>query len=387
MKTLDQLANMLSTTVLGRDANSGDAFSGGVYAQPSTAAAGATSEAAATPSQAQEHPVLTPLQMAAGLRRSDEVDDPRLPAEAARRLIELKERREDARAIDFSLADEEYELHTDVMRSRHRLKDIKKRVRTLKYDPSPAAEENAEEGEDHPAFIAEKRKLAQLEDKLRRVQARREKARTILDPVGRVVTNIEDYLSSRSGFSKVKPVTPAKGETVQSVSRRIADLRADLGAVEAAPALSSEAKARAIADIDLLAKHGAISVAEAIEHRSALQLPRGKVTIVGANKDGSLNTWDMQLVGPEMALLAWLFRDELIQRVHREIDAIANDEKALSREERAERIAHISSEILQEERTLAAIIWREELHELWPADIDPRAVLSIDGPAPEKSWR
>jgi hypothetical protein len=320
-------------------------------------------------------------------RRPDELD-PRLPVKAGRRKLDLYERKQDAEAVNWALGDEEHELFNDVQRSKARIAQVKSLIRSTSYQSSPKAAEDAEAGEDHAAVISEREKLARFESKLARVRARREKARSVSEPILRVLDGIERYLDGPGGFTDTAPARPAKGDTIAVVSERIASLRADLAEVDAAPWPSDDAKARAAAEVDFLASRGAITVGASIDNRGSLKWPLQTTNVVMGAPDerGLPDPYDRKTLGPETALIAWLFRDQLVARLHQEIDAIADDECALSAEDRIRRTAKIKDDLLKEQRILAEIIWRDEAHKLWPADIDPRAVLGIDGPAPKELW-
>ena len=61
---------------------------------------------------------------------------------------------------------------------------------------------------------------------------------------------------------------------------------------------------------------------------------------------------------PDAALLAWLHRDALIEKLEQEIDRAANDKAALSAAERAEATADVQRQLLEIERQEAVLVWR-----------------------------
>jgi hypothetical protein len=86
-----------------------------------------------------------------------------------------------------------------------------------------------------------------------------------------------------------------------------------------------------------------------------------------------------------LALVAWLHRDALIARLEEEIDAQADDAKALSDEARSTKTAEIRSAILtaeREEEAIIRLIEQEGAEFERRADADPRAILSVGGEAP-----
>lgn len=81
-----------------------------------------------------------------------------------------------------------------------------------------------------------------------------------------------------------------------------------------------------------------------------------------------------------VALLGWLLPNEMASAIDHEIDAIADDDNALTAEQRREKLAQTDASILASEREQAA--YAELAGQLPPADTDPRAVLGLDGSMP-----
>ncbi len=92
---------------------------------------------------------------------------------------------------------------------------------------------------------------------------------------------------------------------------------------------------------------------------------------------------------PDFALLAWLAKDELIERLEGEVDERSDDEHALSDEDRAARLAAIEAECLavgRDEEHFIEAAAREGFSVQRRPDADPRAVLALSGdlPAPRE---
>ncbi|GLI93667.1 hypothetical protein [Methylocystis echinoides] len=85
------------------------------------------------------------------------------------------------------------------------------------------------------------------------------------------------------------------------------------------------------------------------------------------------------------ALLAWLHRDTIIQRICAEIDAVADDRSALDPAQRAKKLAQADAAILlaerEEEAAICEALSRGFLIDR-REDADPRAIVGIEGPAP-----
>ena len=76
-------------------------------------------------------------------------------------------------------------------------------------------------------------------------------------------------------------------------------------------------------------------------------------------------------------------KDQLIAALHAEVDLRHDDCNALDEQQRTEAIDKADDAILATQRQLSELIWRDELHHLWPERIDPRAALGVEGPAPK----
>jgi hypothetical protein len=89
------------------------------------------------------------------------------------------------------------------------------------------------------------------------------------------------------------------------------------------------------------------------------------------------------------ALLAWLFQNQLIEKLEQEIDELADDDNALTDEQRTQREAALAAELLAAERREEALIVMAEaggtqiMRRPYP---DPRAVLELSSelPAPRR---
>ena len=85
-------------------------------------------------------------------------------------------------------------------------------------------------------------------------------------------------------------------------------------------------------------------------------------------------------------LVAWLFRDALIARLHAEIDELADDEHALDDQERRARENELLDALMMAERreeTLIELAGSEGLEIPRRATADVRAVLGIEAPRRE----
>jgi len=85
-----------------------------------------------------------------------------------------------------------------------------------------------------------------------------------------------------------------------------------------------------------------------------------------------------------LAFVAWLHKDALLQKLllDTEVEFYADDEHALSDEQRAQRITALRSQLLDAERVEEALICASEIPVLRRNDPDPRAVLGLSSALP-----
>ncbi len=83
-----------------------------------------------------------------------------------------------------------------------------------------------------------------------------------------------------------------------------------------------------------------------------------------------------------LSLMAWLDKATLIRALEAEVDRIGDDSVALSETDRIDRERAALERLLQLEHTEAGIA--EAADALVRPDIDPRAYLQIEGPAPNR---
>jgi hypothetical protein len=187
------------------------------------------------------------------------------------------------------------------------------------------------------------------------------------------------------------PAVPAprlsKGETrpvaVAALRQKIAGLKADLAETQAAPWPSQLVKQRARAQIDALAERGRPVCLPAIEIGREIVFRTTDARVDVASAAGSaIGTAAVEDV---LGLVAWLFGSELIAAVEREISEVADDAHALAPDDRKKRESALASEILQCERSEAALIEAAAADGIElprRPDMDPRAVLGLSSSLP-----
>ncbi|WP_143270167.1 hypothetical protein [Bradyrhizobium sp. Ghvi] len=189
--------------------------------------------------------------------------------------------------------------------------------------------------------------------------------------------NLRSYVRSNAagGFQIYQGAVPQlrNGETaldgMQRAARRVRELLADRREVKAAPLPASVAKQLAREQLEARIAAAKPDVTNLIDHGGAIRFPMSGTAI--EQHGGSADLYAVDAIG----LLSWLFLVDMAAAIDREIDAMAEDENALSVEERVKRLAQIDADILASEREEAAFA---ELAGVLPRpDIDPRAALGL----------
>lgn len=133
------------------------------------------------------------------------------------------------------------------------------------------------------------------------------------------------------------------------------------------------------AQIEQLAMQGAPSVSRLVELDGPVdfQTKRVQSQVIGGAERLSLAFSEQP---DAVALVCWMFHDELVKRLDAEIDAETDNGSALSHEQRELRTAEILGDLLATERDESALVWMAQSQGLpveHRSDINPCAVLFL----------
>ena len=165
----------------------------------------------------------------------------------------------------------------------------------------------------------------------------------------------------------------------------------DLRAVETAPIHSSIVKAKVRAEIEAIAERGEPDLYRLLEGGDAIRWPQNftrlDITAVAMMAGAPFVKGTAGGDLPDaLAIDIWRNKSAWISRLEKLVDQIADDANALSDEERAIRSADILDQILSVERQEEALTEMAGGDVLRRADLDPRAFLGVEGPAPKGGW-
>lgn len=312
--------------------------------------------------------------------------DSRLPAAAWAKLQKLADEKADIHAAAREVSSTRLTVNEELMRIEALIdatrKDVMYRTGKLGDDEEPLR------------GLLERERT--LQAKLDRLNERAAALTEKVTPIDRLSDRCQKWLKGISPAARLSPVKvdnrhAGKGETaeagVERHRRAIAEARTRLDAVHSAPWPSSVVKEGIAAEIDEMAEAGRPDVEMAVLHGDPIAWPHKRVNLPvhGLAKVGGgvpVAGGIAEMLPDNLSLTAWLLRDQLKAALGREVDAIADDDKALTREERTTKTAEIRAEILSVERAEVALIETMNGAIAYRENTDPRALLGVDGPQP-----
>ena len=314
-----------------------------------------------------------------GGRRPAKKLDELLPEPARAKLRALRLRRDDTLALVRKDSENVERLRAELSRLKSRRIEIESSGSWLPYQKKGA--------------------LKQIDDELQLVEKDFERALEVRDPraakrehLAHLLSAIENWIERLPAEARItaagrptrEKTSKVKLEDLETIRRRIRERQADFRAATAAPIHSSEAKQLAKVQIEELASMGAPDCFRLIESGGQIEWPTTPPQLSTFDASG-VSFAVMGEVSNDVALLAWLFKETLVSRIELEIDASADDEHALSTEQRAETLAACRRDCLAYEREEEALVEHAEangLEILRRVDADPRAILGLSDELP-----
>jgi hypothetical protein len=227
--------------------------------------------------------------------------------------------------------------------------------------------------------------VAGLREKAKQIDKRIAEQTKLWNNIGNLVRNIAKYalsLPTKAGIHVGFPeITGDAVKAAEKLRAKVAALKQERAAIDAAPWPAAVVKAKAIAEIEAAAARGKPNVFDSVEQNLSVAWP---TMLFDSVANGQTIT---RVSGVDaFAVIAWLHRDQLIKMVSAEIEACADDGAALDQQQRDTKHRDVAKRLLSAEREYEAAIiacgysgamFRDEQQ-------DPRAVLGLsdDAPAP-----
>ena len=222
-------------------------------------------------------------------------------------------------------------------------------------------------GPDDPRVIAAQRDLKTLTAEARRVSDNYERKAAAWREAGSVLSNVESWLSGgkpsgvvlRDHADETPKINGDLLMFVETQRRRVRELKSDIARIDAAPFPSAHCKQKLREHITALAERGRPSVSRLVEYFADAEFADElrTVPIIAGSKEAPVTTMAAWQQPDVLALVAWLHRDALIERLDAEIDSEADDKSALSHAERERQAAEVQADLLATERTECAAVW------------------------------
>ncbi|GLI94302.1 hypothetical protein [Methylocystis echinoides] len=260
--------------------------------------------------------------------------------------------------------------------------------------------------EGDPSLIDARAKLAEAADEYDRVRAEVDRRSEAVKPLRELHANLRAYcerdlihapsIEAASAVVSVPALKPNERwiDIIDRARQKVEKLRADAMAIEDAPIHSTEAKARAAAQIEELAARGRPNVLALLEGGRAFEWPSryklGDISFDAAGKPvgtAGHGRWEPDPI----ALLCWSHKNAILSGVLDEIDRQADDASALTDDQRTKKRRQVAEALLQAERLEEALVLaaaKEGVAIARRSDIDPRAVLGLSDscPAPRRDF-
>ncbi|MGY4289609.1 hypothetical protein ACVWXO_008875 [Bradyrhizobium sp. LM2.7] len=328
--------------------------------------------------------VTGPLPGMMAMKFGDPIEEA-LPPEAVEKFRALQLKRDEAGILVRSAIEDQQELMLEIQRHRNRIKQLQ----------IPRGEGGFDLDDSSPQVVAEQKKLDRKLSDQRRLTAQSEARGAILRSASDVIRNIEQAVAGRPGGTIGRMVvteTPAhKGSVIDAVEnrrRRLRELQADLHRIRSSPWPSAVVKQRMRQQIADLAARGRPDASRAVEIAENIEWPRSPERMEIISTAADVYSYATGALRDATALVAWLFQDQLVAALDREINAVSDDHCALDDRARAQKEAEVLADILAGEREEVALIDLATAQGVlidYRVDCDPRAILDFEwvaAPAP-----
>ncbi|MET3965431.1 hypothetical protein [Bradyrhizobium sp. S3.9.1] len=296
---------------------------------------------------------------------TDLLDVASIPPQVRDRMYTLRGVAQDRRAALLRLSEERNDARIAQM-------EAESRVAQLRSQRLP---------DDHEALAPLIDEIRRREATIARLGARTDELTPSWENSAKLVERLENYLRQHAaaGIALHDGVAPKlqKGEGaldgLDRAGRRTRTLLADRRDVLSAPFPVAIVKKHAREQLAARIEAAKPDVSDLVEQLEPIKFPMSPASIeqIYASAAGPLNAAAVDVVG----LMAWLHPKEFLAALDREIDAVGDDEAALSAEQRIAKLAQIDGDLLASAREESH--FAEMAGVLPRPDLDPRAVLQL----------
>lgn len=321
---------------------------------------------------------------------TDKADRGRLPVASQKKIESMAEKCELLRARARSLSDQVREAISLKGQINNELRGLREAISRALVGRRVQDEQGVKWEENDQFFNRANDALGEQQKIIDDLQARQALVKAELELAGGCLQVLSGWLEDnrKSSFRPAK-VVPARGlkpgeDWKAAIERQrglIAQIKAEIHRTRSAPIPSDDVKEKLRQDLAALVEEGTPDVSPVFEG-GQIRWPRTRLLTA----DGSLITGNMPNIH---GLLAWLNKDYLLARLDAEVDALADDEKALSHNDRLAKDRDLRKQLLQHEREEEAMIMAAGENNVLiyrRAYADPRAVLELVDDLPGIDW-
>lgn len=318
----------------------------------------------------------------------------RLPEPAADRLVALRDARDAAYAAlraEQGRVDDARNEHARAALHLGQFEEAYRRGRLSRSTDRPDGGTTIEP--DHDRIDRERRKVARLKAEHDRRRQLQKDLSERWNALARLTDRTEKYIARLPPRAVLTlddggRTTPPKGSIVEAVERARGHRRAlleEAADIRAAPRPRAEIVDDLAAQIDAVAAQGQPDIRALIESGHEPHWPTTSTNCLTANADGTTGA-GMVSFTDTLALMCWLCRDQMVERMTALVAEQHDDELSLSTDERRDRLADLDRRLLEVERTEAGLLdmAAEQGAPMLPReDMDIRALLNLSSDLPK----
>lgn len=290
---------------------------------------------------------------------------PDTPQVALERLEHLRKLEIEYWKITRLAAEEENELVREIEKARSAI-GVAGKISDGSADPE---NENIEK-----QIVSKKERLERLEIRRKLYEGREVKLGALINSAEKLLETAKGSLSAATTEVDPEITTIEKALELRAFS---IEQRSKILNYYQFPPPPSIAKENIINQVNKLADRCAPGATNTLEFGSPISWPETEQKDAGASIEDHHTPRD-----PAVRLLCWLFRDQVIERLTGHIEEPDIPDEPADAEDHENKAPNFEANILYFGRIAAELAWKAgTVHEL-PENIDPRALLGVDGPYP-----
>jgi hypothetical protein len=309
----------------------------------------------------------------------------RLPPVARVRFLSWKEEADAAHAAFLPASDAAREANFEAQKARQEWARIQRRDHHIDFYAERFRDGDRVIEGIHPVRVANEERIARADAAAARAREIAAEREATFQRAKALATSCETWINAtRNTIVDVESPATTKAMTLDRARAEISRLKTETRKALTAPLPSTDARSAIKAELDRLAERGRPDLSTVMETGQGIGWSKARFPVsvlgllaVGDEGGHASIRGNAAATGPDtLATLAWLFRPALEKALLAEIDDLADDEGALSVEDREARVQAFDAELLAAERIECALVEAEGA--TYRDDTDPRALLGVE---------